>query len=210
MPISFILVGIFLISNLFGLLNFSKSNYLIFFSIVSMLVLFGYFKGDVFLANVSVNVCFLIFTLLLLAFFVLNKMISLYAILATCVMGFSYYFFLNKDYSLLLDYGSINAIKFLLVLFFLVFSKDARSISNAFFSSIVFVIISAIVSFDNFFVFNFDFLFSIEVFVLSSVMYCIRKMIYNCVMFGCRKGYYVKKDFFIGNSSCYVFVPICK
>ena len=167
MPISFIVVGFFLISNLFGFIKFVSKFSCLFLSLISVLILFGYFVENIFVGVVSFNPIFAIVSILIFIFFVVNKLVSFLGCMHVCMCLGMYYYLLLSNCSYMLSYDSFYVIG--VVSFFLVslFNCKVGFVVNLFLLSLGVVFLSGLVAYDNFFVFDFNFMFVIDVFVLK-------------------------------------------
>ena len=205
MPITFIVNGFFLIFTLFGLVKFTKNYFSIFFTVVSLLIAIGFIRGNMFIGNVSYNVFFAAAVIMIFLFLLSNKMFLLSGLLVSCVNSVFYYLLVTNDYVFLLTYGNSEILKLFLVLFSCVVSSGINSVVTTFLSSIVIVFISGFVSCDNFFIFDFDFLFCIETAILSILILFFLKMFERYLIIKFRKSVYVKEDFSFDSSCIFCF-----
>ena len=205
MPISFIVVGFFLISNLFGFIKFVSKFSCLCLSLISVLILFGYFVENIFVGVVSFNPIFAIVSILIFIFFVVNKLVSFLGCMHVCMCLGMYYYLLSSNCSYMLSYDGFYIIGVVSVFLVSLFNCKVGFVVNLFLLSLGVVFLSGLVAYDNFFVFDFNFMFVIDVFVLSVLGYFIRKYLSGFLVIRFRKGLYVKESCVINDFAQYLF-----
>ena len=201
MPVCFVLLGVFLISYLFGFVNKIKLLKSYVFLPITILILIGYFYGNIFVTNLSFNLFFALALFILIFYFILKKLISFYDVLISIILSLIYYSIACNNLSFLLTCRFASLIGLILILLSILKHNLSSCISFCLLSSLSISFVSAIVGYDNFGVFVIDLLFVVEVLVLSILAFILRELFYF------RKGvdnFYVKENCVYNNSSCFV------
>lgn len=205
MPICFILVGIFLISYIFGVVSdkFLRSFILV---PIATLILLGYLFGDVFVLGISFNIFYFIAFMFLLFKIIANKLFSFADVIIISVIGVLYYLIANDNLSFLLTYKLSNIVKCVLILLSILNFKITKCVSFSISLSSVVSFISAYIGFDNFGFFVIDFSFVIEVFIVSVFLYLFKQFIIGQYVSRGGLKYNVKKNYMCYNSRIFKYV----
>ena len=206
MPILFLVAGLLNLSLIFNWINF-KSLFLKIYSILFLSFLMaGFFAGFMFIESVSFNAFFLIAFLMLWFFLVCKCGVNLFDVIFVIVVGIGYYTLLNFNLSYLISYSS-EVIKFVLfTCIALIPSGNFKKIALSCYISIALLLISGCFGYDNFGVFELDFLFCFDI-VFYLCLYSLFDVLIRRLLvkrFYVRYCYVEKSNF--KYSSCFDFI----
>ena len=170
MPLLFIVLGVAFIFSLFNMLKIFKPTYNLFLQIVLVLILIGFFGGNIFINNISFNFFVATSCLVLLVLFFVSKLLSLADFVIVFVVGVAYYKLLSFNLSFMLGYNYDYLIKIFLIFVSVINFKSKSKLSFCFLLANVMSIISAFAGYDNYGVMYIDFMISIEILVALLVV----------------------------------------